>query len=428
MAPLNEPVPEVQILDKAEYFTQAIVPIPSALPYAPLAPSSLRLRTRLIGLTSNNFTYAKFGFLFDWWDVHPPLPATTPAPYGDSDQYGRISAWGWAEVTESTYADVRPGSFVWGYLQIGTLAEDVAVAPTADHAAGQVLVTSEHRRNLMPFYNRYRVALGPAAESVRRDIEGRADRVAYDAFARVMFETAYLVNRYVLGAPATPPSSMTRTWTAEMADIRGATVFVLAPGSKAGACLAYELRHARDALDRPRQVVAVASDRSRDFVTGTGLYDTVLSAGVATLDALAQLGVSEEEKVVVIDFGGRDQLGAQWSKTLKAHRKRHYLMLDVGSEISEVAASAILAGFGDAENLNPTLQANDVREQAMKLHGGGAAEYFERMDAAWDAMLSRGGIKGLKVRWGAGMQDVKAGWERLAKADVDPDEALVFAL
>jgi hypothetical protein len=297
MAPTAD-VPVIQVLEREHYFTQALVPLPSAVPYPPLAPSSLRLRSRLIALTTNNFTYAKLGFLFHWWDIHP-LPPSTPEIYADAAKYGRISAWGWAEVLESTHDSVPAGSFLWGYHSIGTLAQDVTV--TDGEVPGQVLVTDEYRRH-MPFYSRYFAATGTAADAVRRDIENRSDGLAYDALVRVMFETAYLMNRYALGSSATSPSAMPgpMPWTAEAADVRNATLVVFAPGSKVGLSFAHELRHGREESDKVQQVVAVASEHSKSFVQGTGLYDAVVSTAESPIDVLSKLGVGKEEKVVLV--------------------------------------------------------------------------------------------------------------------------------
>lgn len=68
---MADEIPTVQILDKKNYFQQTLVPFPNALPYPPLGPSSLRLRTTVLSLTVNNFTYAALGTLLNWWDVHP---------------------------------------------------------------------------------------------------------------------------------------------------------------------------------------------------------------------------------------------------------------------------------------------------------------------------------------------------------------------
>lgn len=58
MAGISE-IPEIQILEKEKYFTQALVRLPDALPLPPLGPSSVRIRAEAFSLTSNNFTYGK---------------------------------------------------------------------------------------------------------------------------------------------------------------------------------------------------------------------------------------------------------------------------------------------------------------------------------------------------------------------------------
>lgn len=292
-------VPVIQVLEKDHYFTQALVPLPDAVPYPPLAPSSLRLRTKLLSLTSNNFTYAKLGFLFGWWSAYP-LPESAPAPYNDGGKYGRINTWGWAEVLESTHAGVPAGSLLWGYQSIGTLAQDVEVRDGA--VPGQIVVTSAARQGLMPIYNRYITATGAAADAVRRDVEARADAAGYDSVVRVMFKTAYLLNRYVLTPAAVSPSKIpgAAPWTPEQADIKGATVIVLAPGSKVGLCLAYELRRARGEEGRVARVIGAASEYSKSFVEKTELYNAVVSTAESPVEVLAKLGVTKDEKVVIV--------------------------------------------------------------------------------------------------------------------------------
>ncbi|KAH8881091.1 hypothetical protein GQ53DRAFT_735983 [Thozetella sp. PMI_491] len=416
-------VPVIQVLNKEHYFTQALVPLPSALPYPPLASSSLRVRTKVLALTVNNFTYARLGFLAGWWDVHP-LPASTPAPYADAKKYGRISAWGWAEVLNSTHVSVPAGSLLWGYQPIGTLAQDLEVRD--DDATGQVIVTSEYRQGIMPIYNRYIVATGAVAEVLRRDIDDRTEGVAYDALVRVMFETAYLMNRYTLGALAVAPSPIpdAAPWTPEKADIKNATIIALAPGSKVGLCFAHELRYSRGEKEKVRQIVGVASEFSMSFVDGTGLYDAVVSTNESPIDVLTKLGVEKEEKVVLVDFGGRGNAAATWATALQTVYRR-FLMLAVGGEIAEVSPADALSQFQAAGPIATMIGASEMRDKAMKLDG--EAKYFENLQHAWES-LQIDGFKGFKVRWGTGMEAVKTGWDELAKGAVKPNEGLAFVL
>jgi hypothetical protein len=46
--------------------------------------------------------------------------------------------------------------------------------------------------------------------------------------------------------------------------------------------------------------VGVASEYSKSFVEGTGLYDAVVSGTESPVELLAKLGVSKQEKVVLV--------------------------------------------------------------------------------------------------------------------------------
>ncbi|KAJ7458822.1 hypothetical protein B0H11DRAFT_2242859 [Mycena galericulata] len=95
------------------HFTkQHFVSLPDAYPLPPLAPDSIRIVSRLISVTSNNFTYARLGHLIGWWD------------------FARISAWGYAAVRESTHPGVPVGTHLYRYVPIGTLPEVLHIAPT----------------------------------------------------------------------------------------------------------------------------------------------------------------------------------------------------------------------------------------------------------------------------------------------------------
>ncbi|KAI1436836.1 hypothetical protein GGR50DRAFT_686191 [Xylaria sp. CBS 124048] len=420
MADTSE-TPVIQVLEKENYFNQALVTLPSPA-YPPLGPSALRIRTKVLGLSVNNFTYARLGFLANWWNVHP-LPAGTPAPYDDPAKYGRLAAWGWAEVLESTHDGVPAGSFLWGYQSIGTLAQDLTVRDA--EVPGHIIVTSEYRQNVMQIYNRYFAVTGATADALRKDIDGKSENPAYDALVRVMFETAYLLNRYAFGSSATPPSTLpgAAPWTHEQADIKGATIIAFAPGSKVGLCFAHELRYSRAQDERVRQVIGAASEQSKSFVERTGLYDTVVSTAESPIDVLAQLGVASDEKVLLADFGGRANICAAWAKILQQKYKR-LMVLPVGNDVAEVSPADVLAAMQAAAGVTLP-NANDLREQAMKQEG--EKKYYDELESAWKSFRDVG-LKGFKASWGTGMQDVKLGWERLAQGKVKPDEGLVYVV
>ncbi|KAK7753756.1 hypothetical protein SLS62_004381 [Diatrype stigma] len=455
----EEEVPAIQVLEKDRYFTQALVRLPSALPslLPPLSggpssfsSSSVRIRTEAFSLSSNNFTYAKLGTLLGWWDAHP-LPASAPAPYGDAARYGRTNCWGYARVLESTSPAAPRGSYLWGYLPVGTLAQDLEVRPSESKndgslvvVPGWVTVTNEYRQHLMPIYNQYRVYPAEKGLEIQRKDEG----VAWDVLIGVMHTTAYLMNRYVF-APnpleAVAPHPGDAPWTPEQAaSLTDAIVISFAPGSKVGLAFAHLLRNERPAEARPRVVIGAASEHSRAFVERTGFYDEVVSSTgddpVATLDRVLAAhpptsSGGSKTKVAIFDFGGRGGAAARWAEALEPvlnkEGERNLLLVSIGSEIQEQSAAEMLAartqahGAGNSSIVRVLVNADDMRTRAIAREEGGEQAFYEGLDASWAAFKARG-IPGFRIRWGEGMESAVQGWDELARGEVAADEGLVF--
>ena len=463
----EEQVPVMQVLEKARYFTQTLVPVPGAVPYPPLAaPSSLRLQTRIVSLTHNNVTYAALGFLVHWWDAHPlPAAGLTPPAYDDADKYGRVSAWGYAEVLDSTLPEGGPqkGDFVFGYLPLATLAQDVEFK-LDEEVPGHLTATSAYRAQLMPFYNHYTAVArdSDAARQLRAAVtekQGGAvvavdDGIGFDSLYRLLFECGHLVTKYMFDAQNPvhpglgPDAPSTQPWTREMADLTGATVVLLAPASKTALGMAYEMRKKRakknvDGSDGgPKRVVGAAGEGSRDFVQETGLYDVTVST-TETPDAeflKAKMGVDvgAGDKVVLIDCGGRAGAGERWAaafRTLCAPGR--FVMVGIGSEAGEHSPADVLKRFAPKEEDKGErkqekgvpwyimVNTGDLRERAAARDG--RRTVFKDAEAAF-AEFKREGVPGFKVRWGQGMEAVAEGWERLGKGTTRPEEGMAFLL
>lgn len=414
-------IPVIQVLEKERYFTQHLVSLPGAIPYAPLGPSSVRVRTKVMSLTSNNMTYAKAGFLMKWWGIHP-LPPSTPAPFNDANKYGRINCWGFAEVLDSTHPSVDKGSYLWGYQPIGTLAQDLVLEKGA--VPGQVFVKNDHRQDIFPIYNRYFIFPSDLGKS----IEARAEGVAYDVIFRIMFETSYLTNRFVF--PPDPketvvPGPGRATWDSGKADLKGATVICLAPGAKVALSFARDLKHGQK---KPvAKVIGAASDYSIEFVRQTGEYDEVISTSEEPSNILAR--VPDDSKIVLVDFGGRGGVAQKWAEAISAAHK-NFLLMDCGREISEESQSDVLAGMQRVQSADPTyesfqINASDIRDLAIAKDG--EEKYFRDFEEAWEA-FKKTPVKGLKVAWGNGMEDVIKGWKSLADGTVQPNEGLAYVI
>ncbi|KAI1405228.1 hypothetical protein F4819DRAFT_444506 [Hypoxylon fuscum] len=402
-------VPVIQILDKKDYFKQVLVPFPNAT-FPPLGESSLRIRTEALCLTSNTFTYCRLGHLLAWWDVHP-IPPNTPAPYNDTSVYGRINCWGYAKVLESTFDGVPKGSYVWGYQPIGTLPQDITVK--TGNVPGQVICTDAFRQKQLPFYNRYTVF--PA--SLSKEIEAKSDSIAYGALVRVMHLTGYVMTEFMF--PPNPKDSV--SLKPEQADLTDATVITFAPGSKVGLAFTQLLRSSARTGSKPSKIIGAASEYALAFVQSTGSYDDVASTSDDPLAVLSRLGVPKDGKVVIYDFGGRAGVAMKWAAAIKS-AYANTLFVAIGVEVSDPTAAG--APPPPPEGLDVAMVSADAL-QTLGCGKVGERAYFEGLNKSWDE-FQKTGIKGLRITWGEGMEDVKKGWDRFARNEVQADEGLVF--
>jgi len=104
------------------------------------------LRVERFGLTANVITYALAGDTIGYWRFFP----------ASEDGWGRIPAWGFAEVVGGDV--LEPGERLFGYLP---MASHVLLAPEVRPTG--VVDTTPHRAELPRAYNTYRRA-GPAED------------------------------------------------------------------------------------------------------------------------------------------------------------------------------------------------------------------------------------------------------------------------
>lgn len=403
-----------------------MVSLPDAsLPALPI--SSLRIQTTILSLTTNNFSYARIGHLLGWWDVHP-LPPFIPAEFSDSKKFGRISCWGYGIVTDSTVPEIEVGTQVWGYLPIGTLPVDMSVQLNPKIPA-QFREISKHRSHVLPVYNRY--LFYPAA-TAEESVDLKQSQ-GYDSLMQVLFETGYMMNRFVftwdLAEAVYPFGDSKDGWTFDKGSVDGNTIFILFAGSgKTALSLAHTLKHGRPKGKAPCAVYAVGSAASKAFTEGTGLYDKVLLYDAHESNLSTELSLGTATKIMVCDFGARGGAADNWAQKLR--QSHNVVQVGVGSEpmaeTPEEATAKFLSGRKSSAGLKWNINASVLRTQAMEILGEKA--YFEGFMREWNHFKEQGGIKGLHLVWGEGMDDIAKGWERLCKGEVGPDEGLVFKL
>lgn len=418
----------IQLISKTDFTDQALVPV--APPSAPLtasdSPDTARIRSRVLGLTTNVFTYAKLGGTgfpgLDWWNAWPmPDTSALPAPFNDdTSKYCRISAWGYSEVVESTVPGLPTGTFLYGYQPIGTAPEDLHLQPVAG-VSGIWIEVSERRKGLLAIYNTYQIT----AASVSNDRDDRG----WDALMRPLFGTSWMLNNFVFdptGTRTIHPLGMDLPWMHEDADIKGATVILLAPSGKTGLAFAQQIRRGRAEGDRPARVLAVGSGESRAFTLGTGLFDDVLGYDDYTsLPGVIGGGDGKPKKVVLINFGARGDAADRWADALRPACERLRIIL-IGSDPSATQPSTLLALAVQPGSGVTRSNAGGQRERVKLLLG--VDKYEEELEAAWKAFREDGAIKGLSLVWGRGIDEFKEGWDVLAKGGNKSNVGLVYEL
>jgi len=419
-----DPVPTIHVLEKADYTRQHIIPLPDALPLPPLGPSSVRMKTSLISLTTNNLTYARAGHLLGWWDVHP-LPPSIPDAFKDASKYGRISGWGYGEIIESNVPEIPTGKQLFGYLPIGTLPVDLEVKFPG--TKNQVLVTNSDRQHILPFYNRYLLAPSKAENPAP------AAHLGYDSLMQVLFETSYNLNRHAfawddvkrvhpMGDATSWIASDATSWTASDASLTGATVIIFAASGKTAVSFAHQLRHNRPAESQPAAIIGVSSAASKAFTERTGFYDRVLL--YSDPDG-AKATAASGAKIVLVDFGARDNAPAIWHAAL-APTAAEIAFVGVGGEVRPMSHDEIMAGFAEGAGLG-RVQANGsgLRDKALEV---GEEAYFEEFLKAWAGFKDGGGIPGVTLKWAEGMGELAKAWDELADGKIGPETGLLFWL
>lgn len=407
----------IHVFDKDDFSKHRLVELPST-PIKSLGESSLRLKTRIIGQTTNNLTYAKLGFAMGWWDIYP-LSEHTPAPYNDRSRYATIAGWGYAEVLESTIPMVPAGASVYGYVRIGTGSWDVQVEESECH--GQLFVKDEHRQHVLKVYNRLTLR-----SSLTEEHGSAADGRGWDALMEVLFGTGYNLSTYGFAwedANRIHPAGQ-GSWSSEDADLRDSLIIILNAGGKTGLSFAYALRQNRPQEHQPAKLVAVGSNKSRPLLKRCGFYDEVLlNEDSEKVEELAE--ELSPRRVLLFDFGARPGTMASYTSSLNSLKSpipvtRFFVGGDNRPAKAEDAIRE-LGGRGEGIQVN----ANSLREKGMEVGGD---SYLQEFDKVWTGFKQGSAEKVMKLVWGEGMEGWANGWEAFCSDNVRADEGRIYRI
>ncbi|RFU27979.1 hypothetical protein B7463_g8360, partial [Scytalidium lignicola] len=359
-------------------------------------------KSDIIWLSVNNTTYAKIGALRSttgWWDIYP-LPPNTPPELADASKYGRISAWGFGRVIESTCSDAPVSSMVWGYLPIGTLPVDLTIETGS--LTREVVDVSSHRTTVLPLYNSYLVYSPTDISNTSKDFKG------WTAVLWIPFITAWLLNRNVFAWDEellVPPSSQVLSWTMKDANLSEAVIILLSASSKTAVMIAQQLREARPLGSRPKKIVGVTSSTSHLFAQATGFYDIVVDYNEAQkVTNLADMfSIHKSTKVSLLNCGARGDAHQIWYNTLQPYAESMQTVL-IGFR-PEIEPPEVVLGqlTKNTDMSGQVLSTADVVEGATLKD----SSWLDHSTASFKEFLAKGNVPGLSLQWGQGMDDVK---------------------
>jgi NADPH:quinone reductase-like Zn-dependent oxidoreductase len=320
-----------------------------------------RLRIDEIALTSNNVTYGVIGHMLKYWDFFPP--------HDGDETWGRIPAFGFAEVVRSASPDLAEGTRVFGYLPMST---HLVVEPDKVDDRGFMDAT-EHRRSMSAVYNHYRrVDSDPAYDPARE---------AEQMLLFPLFMTSFMVEDFLDDDERT----------------RGTDVVVSSASSKTSIGTAFLARR-RGASS----VTGLTSERNRAFVEELGVYDRVLS-----YDEVDDLHRAPSTYVDVAgDVPVREAVHRRLEGTLA------YSMIVGGAHWDRMTPTGELVGPAPEFFFAPT-------QVQKRTQDWGPAGLDERIDGAWRDYL--GFVdEWLQVRRSAGPDAVVDVWRELLAGASDP--------
>ncbi|KAL5342197.1 hypothetical protein BJX70DRAFT_338341 [Aspergillus crustosus] len=396
----------------------------------PLQPSSIRVRADLLGLTSNNLTYALGGTRLHWWDAYP-VPATAPAPYNNNSAWGIVPAWGLATVQESTIPEIKPGTVFYGFWPTSSHAVDLQLNPA--EPSGHWTEISAHRQNLMSLYNHYFLF----------DTKGKdLANFGWDAAVRPIWGAGYVLSEYIFtpdpeNHPPIHPLHESQPWTVEDSDLSKAVFVSVAASTKTGRSTAYNF-FCRPPNAGPLGFLQVTSSPGAIAEAAEKFLPSfpVKAISYADVQDASEWIVSlKPEKIVIADFGGRngalDKLVAGIKRNAELQSAR-VVVIAIGNQQKVYTPTDLQASQESFAALSKLqMNTSGVKEAVMKARGPGV--YFDELERRWNHWVENRehAAPDLRIVWGEGVQGsngIEGGWDALINSKVKPEEALVYRL
>ncbi|KAI2674363.1 hypothetical protein CBS147333_8208 [Penicillium roqueforti] len=413
-----------------------------------LSDSSVRIRTQLISLTSNNLTYALMGGFLHWWDAYP-VSESYPAPYNDSLAWGIVPAWGYATVEETTIPELPKGTLLYGFWPTTSTPTDLELkrGSPKDHW----LETSAHRQQLMPLYNRYTVTRTSSpisdlthAPNLPDPARDELDRMAWTALY-IGGVAGFVLSEYVFSSnPNQPPihplgNQAGLHWTLSDGELSSAVVVNLAASTKTARVFSYYVARKLGGsapLGLLQVTSAVASIEEADRNLPTDVPSKVVGYGGVGSEECAEWLVSRgPSKIVIVDFGGQGNALKDTLSLIKNHAELQsckVVIVQVGNEQKVYSMEEIIAGRAAMAELGK-VQYNTSGVQDTILESVDPETYFKTRGEQWEKWLDDRhlSVPGMQIVFGSGVSGpngIEGGWERLCHGQVGAEEGLVYKM
>ncbi len=334
-----------------------------------LADGQTLLAIDSFSVTANNVTYAAMGEAMNYWDFFPA-----------EEGWGRVPAWGYADVVASRTDGVSEGQRVFGYWP---MSSHLVVEPGEVSDSGFVDATA-HRSALPAVYNRYGFVADDAPE-----------REPYVALFAPLFGTSFLIE----------------DWLQDEGFLGAKRAIISSASSKTALALAFLLK--RDHADSI-ELVGLTSQGNTGFVAETGYYDKVVS-----YDTLTDL--SRTVDCCYLDFSGSANL-------------RHRIHDHLGDSL--VASTVI--GAATWQELAPSDGSTDLpgpkpgfffapSRIAKRNEDWGAAEVRRRISENQEAFVDSS-LDWLTIRQATGTAGLETTWQDVLAGQADPSEGWIVSL
>ena len=326
----------------------------------------------LFSVTANNVTYAAMGEAMKYWDFFPA-----------DEGWGRVPAWGYADVVASRAEGVSEGRRVYGFLPMSSHL----VVDAGEVSESGFVDVSEHRSELPAVYNRYALARPETGDGSAHE--------PYVALFAPLFGTSFLIE----------------DWLADESFLGAKRAIISSASSKTALALAFLLQ--RDYAGEIELVGLTSADNAA-FVAETGYYDKV-----AMYETLADLTRSVD--CCYLDFSGSAEL---------RHR--------VHSHLGEALVSSTLIGAASWQELAPADGGGELPGPRPGFFF--APDRFTRRNEDWGAPELRRRIgesqaeftassQGwMTVRTAAGTDGLESTWQLVLAGRADPSEGWIVSL